>query len=297
MIGLQTVFVLGAGASMDFGFPSGLQLRDKIIGSLENENSQEFKQLGEFAIEGRKEVRVFCNEFRYSGKISIDAFLEHRKEFIPIGKAAIAQALIPFESVDGLFHNSNNWYQYLYKMLNTSFDKFNENKISIVTFNYDRSIEQYLFMVLKSTYGKSYEDVARMVGAIPIIHVHGTLGSLTCLKGGGRPYETALTYSAIKTAQQSIIIIHESIDDVDFKQAHEVLSNAKRIIFIGFGYDETNLTRLRINSIETGIDIMGSCYGFTDMEKRKILRIFDGRIKLGDNSQNALDFLRKNVDW
>jgi len=34
----------------------------------------------------------------------------------------------------------------------TSFDEFQNNKLAIVTFNYDRSLEQYFYQRLKHTY-------------------------------------------------------------------------------------------------------------------------------------------------
>jgi len=53
-----------------------------------------------------------------------------------------------------------DWYQYFCDKLNTSFEEFDQNKISIITFNYDRSLEHSLFTALKNSYGKNDRDCA-----------------------------------------------------------------------------------------------------------------------------------------
>src|SRR6267378_303056 len=94
MIEKRTVLILGAGASMPYGFPSGSGLRRHII--------------------------EYLDELLSADTTSIDVFLERRTEFVEIGKAAIAATLIPLESTRNLFQTwtlpsvlmSQTWYQY-----------------------------------------------------------------------------------------------------------------------------------------------------------------------------------------
>ena len=123
------------------------------------------------------DIEKFREALLFSGKNSIDSFLEHRKEFIPIGKTAIAQELIKYEDPTQLF-KVGDWYQYFYNLLNASFEHFGNNKISIITFNYDRSLDHYLFTALHNSYGKTEEECVSVMENIPIIHVHGQLGML-----------------------------------------------------------------------------------------------------------------------
>ena len=99
MITIPTVLVLGAGASAPFRFPLGSQLRQNILGTV-----GALAQVGYSAAD----ISRFCDAFLFSGKESVDAFLEHRTEFIEVGKAAIAQVLIPCESLPVMFRESNN---------------------------------------------------------------------------------------------------------------------------------------------------------------------------------------------
>lgn len=179
MIQKRTVLILGAGASAPYGFPLGQGLLNDICNTLFNKEDMKklFWEMG-FDEEIRNE---FIQALRFSGRTSVDAFLEHRKEFLDVGKAAIAAALIPFERHESLFPEDLKWYQYLFMKLNTSFEEFDLNLISIITFNYDRLIEHYLFTALKNSYGQSDERCAEKLSNIPIIHLYGRLGYLPWL--------------------------------------------------------------------------------------------------------------------
>src|SRR5690242_16143651 len=97
MIEKQTVLILGAGASIDFGFPSGKQLVRAIIerGSA----GMEGKPILEFGFTS-EQVGAFGEALRRSACSSVDEFLETRTDLIPIGKMAIASALMRFEQWD-----------------------------------------------------------------------------------------------------------------------------------------------------------------------------------------------------
>ena len=50
------------------------------------------------------------------------------------------------------------WYVYLFNQLGARKDDFNKNRISIITYNYDRSLEYFLFVALKFSYGISMAE-------------------------------------------------------------------------------------------------------------------------------------------
>jgi len=184
MIEKETVLILGAGASKTFGFPIGKDLKDEIYLTLKNRSN---KVLNEFTTSD--ELRSFVDRLKYSPEESIDEFLEHENDenIIEFGKKAIAAILLPYEKEETLFNNfittgeknnKFNWYQYSWNQMNTSFDDFEKN-LSIITFNYDRSLEYYLFTVLKKKFpGKNEEDYKNKLKSIPIIHIYGKLGYL-----------------------------------------------------------------------------------------------------------------------
>lgn len=148
MITTPTVLILGAGASKPFGFPTGRELLHEVVENLVEEPKKfprtQLLRLG-YSAEEIRSFRIFLSK---SGQPSVDAFLEHRPEFVRLGKTAIAQALIPCESLETLFdktRDSVNWYQHLSDLMDTSLHGFRKNEVSVLTFNYDRSLEAYFF--------------------------------------------------------------------------------------------------------------------------------------------------------
>ena len=146
MITKPTVLILGAGASHVFGFPTGQGLVDEINSKLTRNKSGNQKGWVQFLVNefgiNEEEIFSFQEQLQYS-RISVDAFLEHRPEFIKVGKLSIALNLISREVSQRLFNPNRNWMDYLRQKLNAPFDEFGENKLSIITYNYDRSFEEH----------------------------------------------------------------------------------------------------------------------------------------------------------
>ena len=294
MIKKPTVLILGAGASSPFHYPLGVELRNEICGELypQKRRYQTLINTG-FA---HDEIKNFRDALYYSGKSSVDAFLEHRSEFVNIGKIAIAATLIPNESEPILFRNTEeNWYMYLYKIMNSSFDEFGKNNISMLTFNYDRSIEHFLFLALKNSYGKNDKECAEKLRTIPILHLYGNLNDLPWQNEDGRPYNNETSdISALKKSASRIRIIHEDIEkDPTFQKAHEILNKAEKIIFLGFGYNQTNLNRLKIKDC-FGKDIQGTCHGLPPAEISEVEKYFaNGKhIAITLFGMSAISFLK-----
>src|SRR5439155_20353552 len=153
MIEKPTVLILGAGASKPYGFPTGEELLREIV---------DIKHHGPTPLEDRlrecsflpKDIQHFVDELNRSGRKSVDAFLEHRPEFEKIGKAAMIAALIPKEDPATLFDRSKpeHWYQYLFQQMGSSLDQPYKSKLSVITFNYDRSLEFFLLNALHSSF-------------------------------------------------------------------------------------------------------------------------------------------------
>ena len=139
MINTPTVLILGAGASAPYGFPLGRGLRDLVCDISGTIAAVVAAAVGQDV----EQVEEFVTTLRHSGYTSVDWFLEDRTEFISVGKAAIAAALIPLEQSERLFPPHApvaHWYESLLNTLDTPQGAFAENQLSIITFNYDRSL-------------------------------------------------------------------------------------------------------------------------------------------------------------
>lgn len=191
----------------------------------------------------------------------------------------------------------------MYKNLNAPFEKFQKNRIGIITFNYDRSLEEYLFTVLKRHHGKSDIECASKLNEIPIIHFYGKLGDLDWQHPEGRPYndssnDNLRSRNIIKLSAEGIKTMH---DDYDRSGVIELLSKAEIIYFLGFGYDPNNLEKLGINKLIKKYEEMdkpkivrGTAFGIKDYDRDNIIEYFDNDIDLGFDDEDSLQFLDKH---
>jgi hypothetical protein len=275
MITSPIVFVLGAGASCPYDLPSGRGLRHMLC-SLMQPGYSATEMLLKCGFHP-KTIEEFATAFLRSGRTSIDAFLAHRPNFHDIGVAAIANALLPMERHDALVatgHQLGNgdWYQYLWsRMLEgvQSPEDVKANKIKFITFNYDRSLEQFLLMAAEASFGISAREALSLLP--PIHHVYGSLGEYN--------EETIFRYgqtekSDISRAASLIKTVPSSRPDIDTKAA-EWLQEANSIHFIGFGFDEMNCRRLGVHKMvteraakHTGTELAGTCLDMTEGEVR-----------------------------
>ncbi len=163
-----------------------------------------------------------------------------------------------------------------------------------------------MFTALKHAYKKNDEECAEKFNKIPIVHVHGKLGRLPWERTHYSivPYDTVNRSKKlglyVGRGRENIKIIHENIDeDSEFHQAFELLIAAERIYFLGFGFNETNLKRLRIESLchpdVPDKVICGTSYGLSQRQKQLVKGYRKTPNRLIDlYSQKIYDFLYNN---
>jgi len=298
----RTVFVLGAGSSADYDFPIGQKLCKLVCDEL-REGRQYGPDLRDNAGFTDEEINKFCRELRLSAQLSVDAFLEHRREFLNLGKAAMALMLVRKEVPGNLwFFGDANWMRYMFSRLNAPFESFHEIPVSFITFNYDRSLEHFLCTALQSKYGKTEAECAAVLEHIPIIHLHGRLGYLPWEKGEGqRPYDATINREVLNTCIKNIKVVHEDIKDgrdKDFARAFDLMQDADCIYYLGFGYGPVNMERLKIRDLLAGKLTYGTGKGLTQHECDEARNLVGGTSQL--NPLPGLDctqLLRNYVDW
>jgi len=269
VITTSTVLVLGAGASCPYGFPTAKQLRNDICDAFSSRDTPASRLLGDNAAPAEKFLE-FRQAFWKSGTSSVDAFLEGRPEFLDVGKLAIAYCLIPYENEGNLYDPPKpygDWYLYLSERLNASFDEFENNKLSIITFNYDRSLDHYLFTSLLNWHGRSVDDCIEKFKNLPIIHVYGQLGRIPYPQRGCRQYlplgeDEKKISGAVVGASQGITLLHEK--ESELEEVHNLLAAAERVCFLGFSYHLLNLARLALRDFVAGRSrqVFGTARGF-----------------------------------
>lgn len=174
MINEKTLFILGTGAHVSYGFPDAKGLKQKII--LEypgyilsfHHGNDEFERHKREIIEF--DTKQFTKAFDDSGINSIDLFLSLRPEFSVRGKNAIILSILTTEinhkKSKSLF-NKDEWFRYLYnKSLEGIYspnqkNNYFDNKFAFLTFNYDRMIENYFAQNLSATFNLAPEHLSQ----------------------------------------------------------------------------------------------------------------------------------------
>ena len=249
MIQKPTVLILGAGASTHVGYPLGSALITDLCNNRGSGAEGEYPN--NWTVE---ETDAFITRLSRAGYYSIDAFLETVPEFSEMGKFLLAKEIKRHENLNSLFPPANSgWYQHLFNSLldNNHPSGFASSRLSIITFNYDRSIEAYLHQSLMARFDMSTDDASDFLLQVSIVHVHGLLGPYPEI-----PYASGCPTDMLYEISQQIKIIHEVEDQdegfcsVEFEQAHEILSESARIIFLGFGFHPDNVRRFQFFSSE-----------------------------------------------
>jgi hypothetical protein len=182
---------------------------------------------------------------------SVDFFLEHRKEFERIGKLAIAATLIPHENYDFFQPTAApRWYETLFHLM-VEGGQFEDNKLSVITFNYDRSLEAFFFQALQNLFGFKSDEAEDRLRKIQIVHLYGDLGENLRPVDLKRGYQPDLKGDQVEYAANRLKIVHEAQPGAEFEVAQDLLRDAAEVIFLGFGFHYVNLQRLSVGAAKS----------------------------------------------
>ena len=283
MIKNKTVFIIGAGSNILYGFPSGRTLRHNIIKNFIADLDSIKRML---PIGYGSTSKSFINEFQESNIQSIDKFLTLRPEFYDIGKMAIAIEILKAEK-DSKFAEelekqdfSKDWYFHLYNKMLDEIDctedyiKFKDNSLSFVTFNYDRSLDYYLYNSFFHSFSPDIFKRFHTAKIFPfkIIHVYGSPELEWQKQENYLDYNRRFEYdertvkTVLKMADSIRIINDERNHDDTILKAQELIINSERIFFLGFGYAKENLEMLGIPNTLKGKEVYGTVFGYTENE-------------------------------
>ena len=250
-----TVFVLGAGASKEYGFPLGNHLKDQMV--LWGARPEIQNQLTRLGFD-KTLLADFREALHRTKHPTIDIFLEYKPSFRDIGAHLIAQTLIPKEAEGSLFPQ-RDWYAHLFDGLDFENDGPNARNLAIVTLNYDRSLEHFLRRNIDYNCRESRSQFAKeKLSQIRIVHAHGALGVYPDVAyGKGDPDDDTVH----KAATQIKIVSDRLEDSADFQDAQKTIAWAERIVFLGFGYHRQTLASLLKTSDSKGQTVLGTSHG------------------------------------
>jgi hypothetical protein len=261
------VLILGAGASNHYAFPLAAGIVTRV-----RDNVDSIASLPEtFGIKPATYERVVARLLK-SGCTSIDQFAEYLDDAADIitAKALIAFHIGIFE-VGGSLRSEwagGHWYRLLTNhLIGTKLDSFPQRDIAVITFNYERSLEQYLLDCLTARFEERHSeaDIRTALLRLPIIHIYGRMGHLPGFARSGEPeraYERIETRPQMDAAVAGMHLLRELRDDPgrgDRDAARERLRSATgKVIFLGFAYAQENLEALALAETCAGKAVYGT---------------------------------------
>jgi len=289
----NAVFVLGAGASCPYGFPSGKELREQIItdhvADCEDYLTAKGKQRPIIS-QARDKAKKFVDKFRKSTTKSIDLFLARNPEFSGEGRRAIIFRILSAEHASRFREETKNrnqdWYRWLFEQLTDKlvrkedYTRFCENDVTFITFNYDRSLEHFLYeSLLNSFNGICEEKIIEQLKHVKICHVFGQVGPLEWQGQYNEiKYRVNFNQISIDALCDNIKIVYEKGENPKLEEARKLISEAHRVFFLGFGYALENLDALRIPEVLANVQLVyGTALGFTDREITRVRSLFQAR--------------------
>lgn len=308
MISENTVLILGAGASKPYGFPTARELRKDIIFNaipLLKKYADENGKGADFDSHPYvKSVKEFIEVFKNSSTSSIDLFLSRNKDYYGIGKDIITLLLANYE-LNSKFREEiekteNDWYFYFYETITKDLIKSEEisrlieNKVSIITFNYDRSFEHFLHESLLNSFRGKANDIQEFMRSFKIIHVYGILAPLPWESiEGNVKYGSKNLMDYYADYSKNLQIIYEERKSKT-EEIVELITNANKIFFLGFGYAEENLEAIGFNKpiLKKEQRIYGTALDLTEQE------IVKHSYKLRGNNNHMIieKFVLENCD-
>ena len=296
MITRRIVLVLGAGATKPYGYPLAGELIDDVLNVLRDGEKLELMGVCGVPRDLAQDLRT---ELGHSAESSIDAFLEYRAEFREAGRYAIALAIAPYEDTQSrpLMRGDQRWYEYLLGALRCPRDQFAQNQLSIVTFNYDRSLDQYLFIALSKRYRLDGTACAEMLSTLPLVHVYGQIGllpwQLLDASDGARAYGGQIhDPTVLKASSQGLRVIGEA-EKSALDQAGALLDRADSIMFLGFGYHRDNLELLNMARRTDPRKAVGTVFGLGEAAIKAISNTWP--IRPGSRTWDIMQFFQNDT--
>ena len=327
---MSDVFIIGAGCSVPYGFPTGAMLMQKLKDfnygdhNLDSQSFspspylfdlyqelfgkyQDYTKLRKeiFFRGGNIEIEIsnkisktivpFAKSIRHSMMVSTDEFLKNRlnqekSEEADFGKRLIAREILVaeresekhFSYEDGkrlskkYWLGNIDWIQHLLSRIDqqSNWEEILKQTV-FLTFNYDRVLENCIFLYLTSDKQYADADAHSFIKEMRIYHVNGFIGSLEKISFGA--VENGM-YQEITKGMETVWEKRLNREDAEKVKYQEFLKNAQRVYFMGFSYIPDNLESIGIDpraEIIRNANVYATAMGLSSQNRLRISTYLD----------------------
>lgn len=300
MIRTRTAIIVGAGASCELQMPSGAELISRLVQAYDfarlgtDAQSRESVMLARhLAKQGERTGHDFnammqaAQRLRAAARVgrSIDTVIDqydHDPQVVAAGKLAIAFLVGQAETratlrdaprlpgdLPLLGKPEETWLYWLGQLFTAGLPRSQLEaafrNVTFVSFAYDRSLEHFLPFALSMAYGMHLREAQDIVSRnLLVYHPYGVVGRLPWQAGQDAHAEWAGSDQAwnIQAIAGQIRTHAERVADRDYvARLRRSIAEAKRIVFLGFGYHPQNLDLLFDRTISHNPEVLASVHG------------------------------------
>ncbi|QOV93098.1 hypothetical protein [Novosphingobium sp. ES2-1] len=301
MLRTRTTLIVGAGASAELQFPTNAELLARIIQGYDfkRTNSETSTRDGQLLLRNIyklaeklnkkvEDVAAAAERLRNACRLgrSIDTVLEqydHDPLVVACGKLAITFFMGQAESrsnlkdiprVEGELPLQGKiaeyWIYQLGQLINSGVPRSKIGQtleqLTIINFNYDRSVEHFLPYALVMAYGIELKEAQQVIAEkLDIVHPHGSVGRLPWQKGEAPQAEWGVEqpWNIHAIAAQLKSLNERSADRNALRDIRLSVASAKRLVFLGFGFQPQNVDLLFENTLSHNPEVLISTYGMS----------------------------------
>jgi hypothetical protein len=318
----STVLVVGAGASAEFRMPTGAELKKRIAKTLNFDRTDQGHLIGDRRLYhmlnerfGQSDVVKYLDSGRELSQLveqfdSIDEALHwfsDRPGLVELGKVTIIYLILKSERESPLFVANSpniapkgdygeNWCSELLSMVVGSFsrEKVAEafSRVTIINFNYDRTIEHFLYSELQNKLRVDESQARDAVTKLKVLRPYGSVGPLPWQV---QPDETITFGADLSEDHDKLFTVSKNIRTYTEQAAghirpdiREAVDRASRIIILGFGFHQQNMSILTGGSSHANRRIIATMIGI-DRENYEHMSMNIAHVFRAANMPHLLD--------
>lgn len=278
----KNVIIVGAGASKEFGLPTGNELKSSIAKLSDIRFASRRGELISGDYRTVSALEYLTNNNGFAGDIypyqqvawqirdnmpiapSIDNFLDTHKnneKLVTFGKIAITQAILDAERGSILYKDpndykylvdyealSNTWLGKLFSILvaQRDFQTFLNalNNITFVSFNYDRCIHQFITLSAKQYFDLESSQMDELLENLNVVYPYGTVGKFRLPVGAQCDFGNEPIPKGLLEQARGIQTFTEGAQSAEISKIIGAISEAKLVMFMGFGFLRLNMNLL-----------------------------------------------------
>jgi len=324
----KTTFIVGAGASHEVGLPTGDTLKNKIadkldisldaLGKYNGAGSRlifcALEEMAKRSNDRARDIEYYLavaqrisKAVRQWGSIDDYIYTQEDDELSKIAKFAIAEIILDEENTsllqleetrrkpDTIVFKSleDTWYHAFFELLvegvrKSCLDQLFVN-INFISFNYDRTLEHYLFYALQNGYGVDADKAANVMKSLTILHPYGTVGKLEWQPNDNSPVKFGQNKYVQPAAENIQTFTEQMSDSAAVKETHDLISQTEQLCFLGFSFLDANMGLLNPAATLKAKRILATAHGISDSDCEVIKQTLGTLGRVSNNEQKNSD--------